>query len=274
MKLSLFGLQTPGTPGDIDANLAELTAAARAAKAQGGEILVTPELFITGYNIGDLVFEYARLDLVGMVQKIAREEGIAIVAGLPEHEDGHFYNSAIFVDESGVELGRYRKTHLFGSLDRYSFTAGEQLVSTVDYRGIRIAMLICYDVEFPETARAAALEGAHLILVPTAQMVPFEFIAEQVVRSRAWENQIYVAYINHAGAESDLFYVGRSSIIDPYAAVLDSAVEETRMLSAVIDTDIVDGAQRANPYLADLRPDLYARSASLPAPPIPTQSDK
>ena len=264
MKLSLFGLQTPGTPGDIDANLAELTAGARAAKARGGEILVTPELFVTGYNIGDLVFQYARLDLVGMVQKIAREEGIAIVAGLPEYEAGHFFNTAIFVDEFGAELGRYRKTHLFGSLDRSSFTAGEQLVSTIDYRGVRIAMLICYDVEFPETARAVAMMGAHLILVPTAQMVPFEFIAEQVVRARAWENQIYVAYINHAGAESDLFYVGRSSIIDPYAAVLDSAVEETRMLFAVIDTDIVDSARAANPYLSDLRPDLYHRPAGPP----------
>lgn len=206
-----------------------------------------------------------------MVQKIAREEGIAIVAGLPEYEAGHFFNSAVFIDDSGAELGRYRKTHLFGSLDRSTFTAGEQLVSTIDFHGVRIAMLICYDVEFPETARAAAVAGAHLIIVPTAQMVPFSFIAEQVVRSRAWENQLYVAYINHAGAEHDLFYVGRSSIIDPFADVLDSAGEDTRMISALIDTDVVDRARATNPYLTDLRPDLYRRPAD--APPLAARPD-
>lgn len=264
MKLSIVGMQTAGSPGDVPANLVELRAAARAAKSGGGELLITPELFLTGYNIGDDVFELAKKDLLPMVQEIAREEQIAVVVGLPEHEEGRFYNSVVFLDESGAVLGKYRKTHLFGNLDRNSFTSGEQLVSTVDYRGVRFAMLICYDVEFPETVRAAALAGAHAVIVPTALMMPYEFIAEQVVRARAWENQIYIAYLNHDGAESDLAYVGRSSIVDPSARVLDSIIHGSRLLTAVIDTEIVDEARRVNPYLDDRRPDLYDRSAVVP----------
>jgi predicted amidohydrolase len=262
MKLSIAGMQTVGTPGDVAANLVELRAAARAAKGGGGELLITPELFLTGYNIGDDMFELAKQDLLQKVQEIAREERIAVIVGLPEHEEGRFYNTVVFLDENGEVLGRYRKTHLFGSLDRNSFTPGEQLVSTVDYRGVRIAMLICYDVEFPETVRAAALAGAHAVIVPTAQMTPFEFIAEQVVPVRAWESQIYIAYLNHDGAEGDLTYVGRSSIVDPYARVLDSIVHGTRLLTAVIDTEIVDEARLRNPYLDDMRPDLYDLSAA------------
>lgn len=262
MKLSIVGLQTVGTPGDVPANLLELRAAARSAKSGGGEVLITPELFLTGYNIGDSIFELAKQDLLQMVQEIAREERIAVIVGLPEHEEGRFYNSVVFLDDSGEVLGRYRKTHLFGSLDRNSFARGQQLVSTVDYRGVRLAILICYDVEFPETVRAAAMAGAHAVIVPTAQMAPFEFIAEQVVRVRAWENQIYIAYLNHDGAEGDLTYVGRSSIVAPSAEVLDSIVHGKGLLTAVVDTEIVDEARLRNPYLDDRRPDLYDPSAA------------
>lgn len=256
MKLNVFGLQAEGSPGDVAANLAELAAAARTAKSRGGDVLVTPELFVTGYNIGDLVGDLARQDLVGMVAQIARTEQIALVAGLPEHDDGRLFNSAVFIDETGTTRATYRKTHLFGDLDRKYFTAGDELTVSVDYRGVRCALLICYDVEFPETARAAAVAGAHVLLVSTALMEPFEWIAEEIVRARAWENQLYLAYVNHAGAEGDLRYVGRSSIIDPSARVLDSIVDATGLVCGVIDTEVVDAARLANPYLLDRRRDL------------------
>ena len=262
MRLSIVGMQTAGTMGDVAANLLELRVAARAAKSGGGDLLITPELFLTGYNIGKEMFELAKQELLQMVQQVAREEGIAMIVGLPEHEDGRFYNSAMFLDEFGAVLGRYRKTHLFGSLDRNSFARGEQLVSTVDYRGVRLAILICYDIEFPETVRAAALSGAHAVIVPTAQMTPYEFIADQVIRVRAWENQIYIAYLNHDGAEAHLTYVGRSSIVDPSAQVLDSIIHGTGLLTAVVDTDIVHEARLRNPYLHDRRPDLYDLSVA------------
>jgi 5-aminopentanamidase len=253
----IAGLQTAGTPGDVAANLAELEDAARRAAAEGAALLITSELFLTGYNIGPAVHELARSDLVGPAAEIAAAEGVAVVLGAPEHADGRYYNTAFFIDEYGRVARRYRKTHLFGDLDRNVFTPGDRAVCTVDYRGLRIGLLICYDVEFPENVRALALAGAQLIAVPTAQMAPFDFVAEQLIRVRAWENQVYLGYINHAGAEGSLSYVGRSSMVAPSGAVLDSVEHGTRLLFADVDPEVVAAAQRDNPYLADRRPALY-----------------
>jgi 5-aminopentanamidase len=203
------------------------------------------------------VRELARRDLAGMVRKIAREAGLAILAGLPEPAGERLHNTAVLVDRHGGELLRYRKTHLFGDLDRRYFDPGDDLVAIAELDGVRVAVLICYDVEFPQTVRAAAEHGAHLIAVPTAQMTPFAFVAEQVVRTRAWENQVYLAYVSHDGREQTLEYVGRSSIVAPSGAVLDGAVHGDRLLLATVDTDAVARAQRQNAYLDDRRRDLY-----------------
>ncbi|WP_020674193.1 carbon-nitrogen hydrolase family protein [Amycolatopsis nigrescens] len=255
--MRIAGLQTPGTPGDVRANLAELDRAAADAAGLGARLLITPELFVTGYDIGDTVRDLARADLTGPAAEIAARHGVAILLGAPEQDGNACYNTAFFLDEHGGLLGRYRKTHLFGELDRRYFTPGDELVHTVTYHDLKIALLICYDVEFPEAVRAAALAGAQLVAVPTAQMTPFEFVAEQLIRTRAWENQVYLAYINHDGSENTLSYVGRSSIVAPSGEVLDSAVHGTHLLVADVEPAVVAEAQRANPYLADRMPHLY-----------------
>jgi len=168
------------------------------------------------------------------------------------------------VGPDGTLLGRHRKTHLFGDLDRRHFTPGDRPTSIVDFGGLRIALLICYDVEFPENVRAAALAGADLIAVPTAQMEPYAFVADHLLRVRAWENQVYIAYVNHDGAEGLLTYVGRSSITAPSGEVLDSVRRGNQLISATVDPAVVAQARKDNPYLLDRRPDLYA-----PAPFVP-----
>lgn len=256
MKLNIAGLQTAGHPGDVTANLQLLDTTASSATASGADLLVTPELFITGYDIGELVLDLARQDLLSPVQAIAKTHRIAVVVGLPEESDGRVYNTIYFVDDLGRIAGRHRKAHLFGELDRRYFTAGDNAVSVVSYRGVKVAMMICYDVEFPETVRMAALSGAHLVVVPTAQMEPFAFVAEHLVRTRAWENQVYLAYVNHDGKEGDTVYVGGSSIVAPNGDVLAGVDTGEGLIFATIDTEAVAAAQRANPYLEDLRPSL------------------
>ncbi|CAM5504952.1 Aliphatic amidase [Streptomyces glaucescens] len=84
--------------------------------------------------------------------------------------------------------------------------------------GLRIGLMICYDVEFPENIRAHALAGTDLLLVPTAQMHPFQFVAEHLVPVRAFENQMYVAYVNRVGAEDEFEFVGLSTLAGPDGA--------------------------------------------------------
>jgi predicted amidohydrolase len=258
--LRIAGLQTAGRPGDVDGNLALLERAAAEAAAHGAELLITPEMFLTGYDLGgglDELTTLAALDLLGPVGEIARRHGLAILLGAPEPAPDGLYNAAFFLDETGRVVGRYRKSHLFGELDDGLFRSGDELFGRVDFRGVRIAFCICYDVEFPETVRAAALDGADLVAVPTAQMTPFAFVAEQLVRTRAWENQVYLAYVNHDGAEANLTYVGRSSIVAPDATVLDAVGHGEALIYATVDPAVVIAAQAENPYLADRRRDLY-----------------
>ncbi len=260
MALTIAGLQHPGHPGDVAANLAVVAQAAHDARARGADLLVTPEMFVTGYNIGDRVAELAAQPLVEEVARIAADAGVAVVAGLPELlPDGSVANTAVLVDATGTEVTRYRKTHLFSDLDRALFVPGTERSRVVELHGVRLALLICYDVEFPEPARAAAREGAHLIVVPTAQMEPFAFVAERLIAVRAWENQVYVAYVNRSGAEGDLTYVGRSSVAAPSGEVLDALdpAQGTGLVLATVDPDVVEAARRENPYLDDLRLDLY-----------------
>ncbi|WP_129661176.1 carbon-nitrogen hydrolase family protein [Rothia uropygialis] len=250
-------LQTEGSPGDVEANLQELREAAeRAAQAEAG-LLLTPEMFVTGYNIGGQLSALTALPLTESVAEIARVAGVAIAAGLPLTADGGIVNSVALFDRQGQQIARYDKTHLFGDLDRSMFSAGSAPSPIIDFEGLKLGMLICYDVEFPETVRSLALQGADAVLVPTAQMAPYAFIAERTIPSRAWESQIYVAYANHVGAEGDLTYVGRSSVTAPDGEILTMAGEEPELLFAELDPKRVRASREENPYLNDRRPDLY-----------------
>ncbi|NHN91165.1 carbon-nitrogen hydrolase family protein [Acetobacter sicerae] len=255
--MRVAGLQTAGTPGDVDANLRELDRAAGEARTRGADLLVTPELFVTGYDIGERLFELASTDPLPAIKEIASRHGLAILVGFAESAVEGLYNSAVMVTQDGHEMLRYRKQHLFGELDRHFFLPGNANPEVVSFMGIRIATMICYDVEFPEYVRVTALAGCELLLVPTAQMEPFTFIAREVIRARAWENQIYLAYINHDGREGNTEYVGNSQIVAPDASVLARIEHGDGLIIADVEPGLVARAQHENPYLQDRRPSAY-----------------
>jgi len=124
--------------------------------------------------------------------------------------------------------------------------------------GQKIGLLICYDIEFPEPARRLALAGADILLVPTAQMAPYTQVAKHVIPARAYENQVYLAYANHSGTDDGLDYVGLSSICGPDGAVLAAAGKSEELLYATVDTAHHKAVRKADPLLADRRPELYA----------------
>ena len=272
-------LQSAGHLADVAANLAELDARAEQGRAAGAGLLVTTEMFLTGYELAGRTAELAARaagEVLPAVADVARRHGLALLVGLPELDaEGRVVNSAVLLRADGEVAGRHVKTHLFGPAERAAFTPGDVGVTLVDLDGVRIAIMICYDVEFPETVRAAAAAGAHLVAVPTAQMEPYAFVAEHVIRTRAWENQVYVAYCNHIGTEDTLTFVGRSSVVAPSGEVLAGAVDEEALLLADVDTDVVTRAHADNPYLADRRLDLHPgpRVEVVHAPEPPAATD-
>ncbi|MET9557498.1 carbon-nitrogen hydrolase family protein [Streptomyces sp. NPDC006645] len=259
-------LQSSGRPGDTVKNLEAVAGAARDAAAGGAGLLVCPELFLTGYAIGadvSRLAESADGPAAEAVARIAVEHGIAVLYGYPERAaDGTtLHNSARLIGPDGSPLANYRKTHLFGGFEQEWFTPGETPVVQAELDGLRVGILICYDVEFPENVRAHALAGTDLLLVPTAQMHPFQFVAESLVPVRAFESQLYVAYVNRTGHEGEgpaaLEFVGLSCLAGPDGATRARAGRGEELLFGDVDPDLLRASRAANPYLRDRRPGLY-----------------
>jgi 5-aminopentanamidase len=253
-------LQSSGRPGSVDENIKVLDEAAGRAAEAGAHLLVCPELFLTGYAIGDAVHRLAEpADGPGAraVADISVRHGIAVLYGYPERAGELIFNAAQLIGPDGTPLANYRKTHLFGCFEQEWFTPGEQPVVQAELNGVRIGLLICYDVEFPENVRAHALAGTGLLLVPTAQMHPFQFVAEAVVPVRAFESQMYVAYVNRAGQEGEFEFVGLSCLAGPDGTVRARAGRGEELVIGEVDPEFLNASRAANPYLNDRRPALY-----------------
>ncbi|MEV7422978.1 MULTISPECIES: carbon-nitrogen hydrolase family protein [unclassified Streptomyces] len=253
-------LQSSGRPGSVAANLEVLEAAAERASAAGAGLLVCPEMFLTGYAIADAVprlAEPADGPGAGAVAAIAVRHGLGVLYGYPERAGELIFNAAQLIGPDGERLANYRKTHLFGCFERAWFTPGEHAVVQAELAGLRLGIMICYDVEFPENVRAHALAGTDLLLVPTAQMHPFQFVAESVVPVRAFENQMYVAYVNRTGPEGEFEFVGLSCLAAPDGATRVRAGRGEELVIGEVDPALLSASRAANPYLQDRRPGLY-----------------
>ena len=258
-------LQAGARVNDPEVNLALLRRFTVRAADAGAHLIVTPELFATGYAPAQ-VRQSDGAAIRAVLARIAGEEGIGVVASTVEDDGGTGYISASLFDGSGTELLRYRKAHLFGDEERGSYAPGDSAPVVVEFQGLRIALGICYDIEFPEYARAAARAGADLLCIPTA--VPAtgdvggshplltynaERISTLLVPARALENGVYIAYANHTAPD----FTGASVIASPYGTLLAQAGAEEELLLVDIEVEEVRRAREINTYEHDVRPELY-----------------
>ncbi|MEU6199031.1 carbon-nitrogen hydrolase family protein [Streptomyces sp. NPDC047061] len=257
-------LQSSGRPGSTAENLKVLDETAARAAAAGAALLVAPEMFLTGYAIGDDVARLAEPadgDSADAIAELAHRHGLAIAYGYPERDGDTVHNSAQLISADGTRLANYRKSHLFGGFERDHFTPGDQPVVQAELNGLTVGIMICYDVEFPELVRAHALAGTDLLLVPTANMHPFELVAESLVPVRAWENQMYVAYANRIGQEGEFEFFGLSALAGPDGVARARAGRGEELVLADVDPALLAASREANPYLKDRRPGLYGSLA-------------
>ena len=263
MKQQLRVALWQGAPGsgDVNANLDVIESCARSAREQGADVLIFPEMMLTGYNIGSQQIAKLAERSVGAsaerVARIAARFELAIAYGYPERDGDDVYNAALLIDSNGRTLLNYRKAHLFGAAEKATFQAGERLDAVATLNGWTVGLLICYDVEFPEATRLLALAGADLVLVPTALMTPYESLPGVLIPARAYENQIYLAYANYCGSEGNLDYCGNSVIASPAGDRLALADQDETLLLADISATGLAASRKLNTYLADRRPQLY-----------------
>ncbi|HUV21969.1 MAG TPA: carbon-nitrogen hydrolase family protein [Gammaproteobacteria bacterium] len=259
MKIAIY--QGPGTALDIAANLQTLSLQAERAARESARLLIAPEMILSGYNIGpQAIAERAEASdgpSAQTIADIARRHGIAILYGYPERADGHIYNAVQLIERDGKRLANYRKTHLFGAIDRDAFSPGTDETVLADLDGWWIGLLICYDVEFPENVRRLALAGADFVAVPTALMPPYDFVASHMVPTRAVESQVFVAYANRSASENGLEYIGLSCVVGPDGKDLARAERDETLIFADLERDLLDHWRRVYSYLADRNPALY-----------------
>ena len=258
MKLALY--QGPSVINNPEAAFVQMETKATEARASGARLLLFPEMYLSGYNIGAEAARRLAFTPAGLApaQKIAQKLGMCLVFGYPERVGEQVANAAVLIDATGTILLNYRKTHLFGEAEHTMFGVTGQDFPLATVGGAKLGLLICYDIEFPEPARRLALAGADIILVPTALMPPYDPVARHVIPARAYENQVYLAYANHSGMENELAYIGQSSICGPDGAVLAMAGDGEELLFASTDPAHHAAIRRADPLLADRRPELYA----------------
>jgi 5-aminopentanamidase len=254
--MRLAALQMKAACGDVATNVARIEQAAKDAAATGATLLVTPELSLTGYGAGEAMHSLAEPPDGPTLQhlgRIARDTGVAIIAGFAEQTGRVVYNSAAYVDGTGAPVV-YRKSNLFGDYERGLFTPSVPMTVLFDHRGMRCGMLICYDVEFPENVRRLAEAGAEAILVPTALPAgpSGRFIAAHMIRTRAFESQVFVAYTNHCGADGLFTYAGSSVVAAPDGAALAQAGDaEEVLLLADLDPSVSVAVKADYDYLKD-----------------------
>ena len=251
--LRVAAWQGAGVPGDVAANLQIIRD--RAKESRGADLLIFPECFLTGYNIGEQAralacdpagAEFAELDA------IARENSVALLCGTPVLEGGRVRNAAPLFGAYGGRTTQHFKRHLYGEWEKSVFTPGDGAPVVAAMRGWKVGTLICYDAEFPESVRRLAVRGASLVAVPTALMAPDHAPVFNLLPARALENTVFLAYVNRVGVENGMRFVGGSRILGPDGGVIARAGEsEETLLRAVLKAGDLRRARRRFSYLSD-----------------------
>ena len=209
-------------------HLAALRIAMTSAAAAGSSLLVCPELYATGYNpLAAFEGEPRGGPTYSAAGALAAEFNISLLFTYPESSGGKLFDAAVLFNRSGSPVLDYRKVNLAPDGEALVFAAGDGMAPVADIDGVRVGAMICYDSFLPEPARILAVQGADLVLVPTANGYPpgvFNQLAKLIVPARALENNAFVAYTNwyqpNASFDGLFSFFGQSVVSDPGGALL------------------------------------------------------
>jgi predicted amidohydrolase len=260
--VEVVALQLEARPGQVERNLDRLAGAVR-RRCAGADLIVTPELVSTGYDLAEIDRRGAELaeglegPTLTLTASLAAEVGAVIVVGLLEAEGGRLYDTAVVVSPDGTAVP-YRKSHLYPP-ERGLFSAGDRLLSVPTAIG-RLGVMICFEHAFPEIATALALEGARIIAIPSAVPVGYEHLLRLRTRARAQDNQLFAVACNATGGR----FCGGSLIVDPRGEVMAEAGSGEAALRATLDMGAIARERAREPALRLRRPTLYRGPARRP----------
>ena len=278
------GLVQMAMSPDPAANVEKAVARVEEAARRGADVVCLPEMYRTPYfcqREDASLFDLAE-DVPGpssrRFQEVARASGVAVVVPIFERRaPGLHHNSALLVDADGSLRGIYRKMHIPDDpafYEKYYFAPGDLGFRAFDLRAGRVGTLICWDQWYPEAARLTALQGATVLLYPTAiGWHPAEKAAHGAAQRDAWRtvqrghaiaNGVYVAAVNRVGFEpgapgqDGLEFWGSSFLCDPFGVVLaEASTDGEEILLGEVDVARIEEVRRSWPFLRDRRVDAY-----------------
>jgi predicted amidohydrolase len=266
-KIKLALAQLSSKRENKQANMQRIQEVAAKAKAQGADLVIFPELFLTGYLVRDQIYELAE-PIPGpstqKIEQIAKENGIYIIFGMPELSEktqATVFNTSVFVGPEGM-IGKYRKmylpTHSVFEEKRH-FRLGYQAAAFDTPIG-KIGLFICYDIFFPEVARLTRLQGAQLMVCISASPAVRRSYFEILTAARALENTAFLAYVNLVGVEDGLQFWGGSRLVSPAGDVIAKAqYDEEDFVLCEVDYGDIRSSETFIPTLRDLRPELFEK---------------
>lgn len=203
-KVVVGGVQFAGIPHQKEANLNTAIRMIREAAAKGAQIIMTPEVVLTGFVGGDAEKKMAEPipgKTTQILSELAKELDVYILFGLSEIKDGEIYNAMTVIDRTGNLTGIMRKVHINKFETTGDWRNGSEFpvwtfeTKTGSFCG---GIMVCYDRELPESARILMIKGADVIFNPLACTCPTADIHRALLQTRAFENELYIFMVNHA----------------------------------------------------------------------------
>lgn len=259
-KFKVAAVQMDCEIGNVESNLAKAKKLIDKAIKKEAKVIVLPELFNTGYRVEENdsnLSETLYGNTIKWMHKIAETYDIVLIAAIIEkiEVEGVFYDTAVIVDKTGL-INKYRKVYLWDQ-ENTRFKKGDEYY--VENNGeIKIGLQICYEIGFPEGARLLALQGANILVYPSAFGKKRFYAWDIASRARALENGCYLIASNRIGIEkNETEFGGRSRIVSPRGEVLQELGGEEGVIVSEIDLESVIKQRLEIPYLRDLNYRLY-----------------
>lgn len=261
MNITVFQMDI--VPGDPEANRNNVKQwFAKNVKPEETDLVVLPEMWTTAYTLPELhtYAEPPENESISLLQSLAEAYHVHIIGGsIAVAEEKDIYNRALVINNKGELIYHYDKLHLVPMLNEPAYLSpGRDKVKVFELDGIKMGLIICFDLRFPEIIRDLALQGAQVLFIPAEWPDARAGHWEVLQQARAIENQMYVVSCNRIGEYDGVEFAGRSMITDPWGTVLSKGSQgEEEILQENLDLENVKNVRKQVPIFESRVPQYY-----------------
>ncbi|MFC1899947.1 carbon-nitrogen hydrolase family protein [Chloroflexota bacterium] len=275
-KVKIAAVQMDPKIMEIGVNLEKIIHFTKIAVENSSNLVVFPECALSGYVYASLeeakpFMETVPGPSINKLEECAKDLGVHIIIGMLETDlgTGKYFNTAVLISPEGL-IGKYRKNHLpFLGIDKF-LNSGDETFQVYHTQVGNIGLHICYDCNFPESARIMALKGADILALPTNWPEGREKIVNLVINCRAFENKVHLVAVDRVGTECGVTFLGKSRIVNAWGDTLVGASNDREEI-IYAKVNLAESRQKRIvlklgefelDFIGDRRPELYGELTS------------